>query len=83
MSGVRRGEKLGQNYQLGRIQTLGEIPPTPLNKGGSESLKVPFDKGDLGGSARIYNTVPQLLDTPYQLSIINCLLSPKFLSPVT
>ena len=90
MSGVRRGEKLGQNYQLGRIQTLGEIPPTPALraadarvKGGSESLKVPFDKGDLGGSARIYNTVPQLLDTPYQLSIINCLLSPKFLSPVT
>ena len=30
-----------------------EIPPTPLVKGGSESLKVPFDKGDLGGSARI------------------------------
>ena len=31
-----------ENDRMGRIQTLGEIPPTPLNKGGSESLKVPL-----------------------------------------
>ena len=37
----------------GRNQTLGEIPPTPLLKGGSESLKVPAYQRDLGGSTRI------------------------------
>ena len=28
------------SQRMGRIQTLGEIPPTPLSKGSSQSLKV-------------------------------------------
>ena len=38
---------------VGRIQTLEEILPIPLVKEGSESLKAPLSKGDLGGLVRI------------------------------